>query len=160
MTDTDPAAVEAMRDRLEDQSIQVYPWIHRTTFLQASVMLAELASERDALAGDVTRTVEQLKRMQDRLEAAEAEAARLDEERAEQWRRRRDAEASRDVCKEVIADLRARNEALVKAATAVRDDLLMRAERDKHLRGDEIVVAVGAGVWCRLTDTIAANRER
>ena len=48
---------------------------------------------------------------------------------------------------------------LLSAAIALRDDMLMRAERDKHLHDGELVVEAGAGVWARFTRVIASQYQ-
>lgn len=52
---------------------------------------------------------------------------------------------------QAITDL----EAIKDAAIALRDDMLMRAERDKWQNDGELVVEAGAGVWSRLNIALA-----
>lgn len=46
--------------------------------------------------------------------------------------------------------------ALLAAAVALRDDMLMRAERDAWQHGGDLVVGAGNGVWRRFNDAILA----
>lgn len=59
----------------------------------------------------------------------------------------------------LIEQLRADNARLREAATALRDDMLMRAEMNKHRNGGELVVEAGNGVWSRFNDALQETKD-
>jgi hypothetical protein len=50
--------------------------------------------------------------------------------------------------------LQAEIDRLRKAAIDLRDDMIMRAEMDKHINNGEVIVEAGSGAWLRFCDTL------
>lgn len=91
--------------------------------------LAKAEGERDEarrLAQDAQANVSALEMLSvRRWDAAEARASALEQERADEWRRRRDAQGSRDVAKAAADELRDRAsvlEALLTEAAQILDE--------------------------------------
>ena len=61
---------------------------------------------------------------------------------------------------ECIAKLQADGDKLAGAATALRDDMLMRAEMHKHRNNGELVVEAGNGVWHRINAALTEWKDR
>lgn len=61
---------------------------------------------------------------------------------------------------ECIAKLQADGDKLAGAATALRDDMLMRAEMHKHRNNGELVVEAGNGVWHRINEALTEWEDR
>ena len=59
-----------------------------------------------------------------------------------------------------IAKLQADGDKLAGAATALRDDMLMRAEMHKHRNNGELVVEAGNGVWRRINQALTEWKDR
>jgi len=58
-----------------------------------------------------------------------------------------------------IAKLQADGDKLAGAATALRDDMLMRAEMHKHRNNGELVVEAGNGVWRRINEALTEWKD-
>jgi len=61
---------------------------------------------------------------------------------------------------ECIAKLQADGDKLAGAATALRDDMLMRAEMRKRRNNGELVVEAGNGVWHRINAALTEWKDR
>mgnify|MGYP003441053730 CR=1 FL=1 len=61
---------------------------------------------------------------------------------------------------ECIAKLQADGDKLAGAATALRDDMLMRAEMRKRRNNGELVVEAGNGVWHRINEALTEWGDR
>ena len=61
---------------------------------------------------------------------------------------------------ECIAKLQADGDKLAGAATALRDDMLMRAEMRKRRNNGELVVEAGNGVWHRINEALSEWEDR
>ena len=61
---------------------------------------------------------------------------------------------------ECIAKLQADGDKLAAAATALRDDMLMRAEMHKRRNNGELVVEAGNGVWRRINQALTEWKDR
>ena len=61
---------------------------------------------------------------------------------------------------ECIAKLQADGDKLAGAATALRDDMLMRAEMRKRRNNGELVVEAGNGVWHRINEALTEWEDR
>lgn len=59
-----------------------------------------------------------------------------------------------------LAQARKEPEQLRKAAIDLRDDMLMRAKMHAHLRGGDVVVEAGNGVWQRFNAAIERGEHR
>ena len=59
-----------------------------------------------------------------------------------------------------IAKLQADGDKLAGAATALRDDMLMRAEMRKRRNNGELVVEAGNGVWHRINEALTEWEDR
>lgn len=59
-----------------------------------------------------------------------------------------------------LAKLQADGDKLAGAATALRDDMLMRAEMRKRRNNGELVVEAGNGVWHRINEALTEWEDR
>ena len=58
-----------------------------------------------------------------------------------------------------IAKLQADSDKLAGAATALRDDMLMRAEMHKRRNNGELVVEAGNGIWRRINQALTEWKD-
>jgi len=71
------------------------------------------------------------------------------------------ANAARACCDDLrtrLAEVEAERDGLRKAATDLRDDMIMRAEINKRVNGGEVVIEAGNGVWIRFCTALGAKR--
>lgn len=119
------------------------------------------ADARTALIATAEAAATHLKRAL----AAEAQIAKLQArlEVVPGWSEDADGIACRnDTIKlqdECIAKLQADGDKLAGAATALRDDMLMRAEMHKHRNNGELVVEAGNGVWRRINEALTEWKD-
>ena len=120
------------------------------------------ADARTALIATAEAAATHLKRAL----AAEAQIAKLQArlEVVPGWSEDADGIACRnDTIKlqdECIAKLQADGDKLAGAATALRDDMLMRAEMRKRRNNGELVVEAGNGVWHRINEALTEWEDR
>lgn len=120
------------------------------------------ADARTALIATAEAAATHLKRAL----AAEAQIAKLQArlEVVPGWSEDADGIACRnDTIKlqdECIAKLQADGDKLAGAATALRDDMLMRAEMRKRRNNGELVVEAGNGVWRRINAALTEWKDR
>lgn len=106
------------------------------------------------LANAKTFTHEELARIYRRAQLTAEEKLCREQANSEGLKRRT------KVLEAQIAKLQADGDKLAGAATALRDDMLMRAEMHKHRNNGELVVESGNGVWRRINAALTEWKDR